>query len=45
MENSLKMASEYINKPKKKKKSEPKGLENFYDEQGEEIIDEDSVNN
>ena len=36
---------EAVYKPKKKKKSEPKGLEKFYDEQGDEIIDEDSVNN
>ena len=35
---------EAVYKPKKKKKSEPKGLEKFYDEQGEEI-NEDSANN
>jgi hypothetical protein len=36
---------EAVYKPKKKKKSEPKGLEKFYDEQGEEIIDENSADN
>ena len=36
---------EDVYKPKKKKKSEPKGLEKFYDDDGEEIIDENSADN
>jgi len=38
------LPAEDVYKPKKKKKSEPKGLEKFYDEEGEEI-DEDSTDN
>ena len=36
---------EAVYKPKKKTKKEPKGLEKFYDEQGDEIIDENSADN
>ena len=36
---------EAVYKPKKKTKKEPKGLEKFYDDQGEEIIDENSADN
>ena len=36
---------EDVYKPKKKKKTEPKGLEKFYDDTGEEIIDENSADN
>jgi hypothetical protein len=38
------LPAEAVYKPKKKKKSEPKGLEKFYDEEGEEI-NEDSTDN
>ena len=38
------LPDEAVYKPKKKVKKEPKGLEKFYDEQGEEI-NEDSANN
>ena len=38
------LPAEDVYKPKKKKKSEPKGLEKFYDEEGEEI-NEDSADN
>ena len=36
---------EAVYKPKKKTKKEPKGLEKFYDEQGDEIIVENSADN
>ena len=36
---------EAVYKPKKKTKKEPKGLEKFYDDTGEEIIDENSADN
>ena len=38
------LPDEAVYKPKKKVKKEPKGLEKFYDEQGDEI-NEDSANN
>jgi len=38
------LPAEAVYKPKKKKKSEPKGLEKFYDDEGEEI-NEDSTDN
>ena len=38
------LPAEDVYKPKKKKKTEPKGLEKFYDEQGEDI-DENSADN
>ena len=38
------LPTEDVYKPKKKKKTEPKGLEKFYDEEGEEI-DEDRTDN
>ena len=38
------LPAEAVYKPKKKVKKEPKGLEKFYDEQGDEI-NEDSANN
>lgn len=38
------LPDEDVYKPKKKKKSEPKGLEKFYDEEGENL-DEDSADN
>ena len=39
------LPAEAVYKPKKKTKKEPKGLEKFYDEQGDEIIDENSTDN
>ena len=38
------LPDEAVYKPKKKKVSEPKGLEKFYDDEGNEI-DEDSTDN
>jgi hypothetical protein len=38
------LPDEAVYKPKKKVKKEPKGLENFYDDNGENI-NEDSANN
>ena len=38
------LPDEAVYKPKKKVKKEPKGLEKFYDEEGEEI-NENSANN
>jgi len=38
------LPAEDVYKPKKKKKSEPKGLEKFYDDEGNEV-DEDSTDN
>ena len=38
------LPTEDVYKPKKKKKTEPKGLEKFYDDEGEEI-DENSADN
>ena len=38
------LPAEAVYKPKKKKNSQPKGLEQFYDDEGNEL-NEDSANN